>query len=116
MAYDPDNILARILRDELSSERVYEDAEFLAIRDAFPQAPTHILVLPKGDGPISPADLHDEDAPWVGRMVLLGTRIAREQGLTNGYRLVMNSGADGGQAVPHLHMHVMGGHSLSQLG
>lgn len=116
MAYDPDNVFARILRGELPSTRVYEDEEFLAIRDIEPLAPTHILVMPKGDGPIGPADLEDGDAPWIGRMIVLATRIAHEEGLTNGYRLVMNCGQDGGQAVPHLHVHVVGGRTLGKLG
>ena len=116
MPYDPNNVFARILRDELPSTRLYEDEEFIVIRDAYPQAPTHILVIPRGDGPIGPADLQDGDAPWVGRMVLLATRIARQEGLDGGYRLVMNNGADAGQAVSHLHLHLMGGHALAKLG
>ena len=116
MPYDPDNIFARIIRDELPSTRVYEDEEFIAIRDIEPLAPTHILVMPKGGGTAGPADLLDADAAWVGRMVLLATRLARDEGLADGYRLVMNCGADAGQAVPHLHMHLLGGRSLPKLG
>lgn len=117
MAYDPDNVFAKILRGEIPSTRVHEDAEFIAIRDVSPQAPTHILVIPRGDGPLGPADLDDRDAPWVGRMVVLGARIAREQGLAaDGYRLVFNCGRDGGQTVPHLHLHVLGGRALGGLG
>ena len=117
MPYDPENVFAKILRDEIPSTRVYEDAEFIAIRDVAPAAPTHILVLPRGDGPIGPADLQDADAPWVGRMVVLAARIAREQGLTEtGYRLVLNCGRDAGQTVPHLHLHILGGRMLHGLG
>ena len=117
MAYDPDNVFAKILRGEIPSTRVYEDDEFIAIRDVSPQAPTHILVIPRGDGPSGPADLEAGDAPWVGRMVVLAARIAREQGLAaDGYRLVLNCGRDGGQTVPHLHLHVLGGRTLGALG
>lgn len=117
MAYDPDNVFARIVRGEIPSTKVYEDDEFIAIRDVNPVAPAHILVIPRRAGPEAPAALEAEDAPWVGRMVLLATRIAREQGLAeDGYRLVMNSGSHAGQTVPHLHLHVLGGHPLSEIG
>lgn len=117
MAYDPENVFARILRGELPAERVYEDDEFIAIRDVHPLAPTHILLIPRGEAPVSPAALVAADAPWLGRMLVLATRIAREQGLAErGYRLVMNCGADGGQAVPHLHLHLLGGRALGESG
>lgn len=117
MAYDPDNVFARILREEIPSTRVFEDDQFIAIRDLSPQAPTHILVLPRGEGPVGPADLTAADAPWVGQMVVLATQIAREQGLAeDGYRLVINCGRDGGQTVPHLHLHILGGRALHGLG
>ena len=117
MAYDPDNVFAKILRGEIPSTRVHEDGEFIAIRDVSPQAPTHILVIPKRAGPPEPADLGEPDAPWVGRMVVLATRIASEQGLAeDGYRLVMNCGRNGGQTVPHLHLHILGGRALRGLG
>jgi histidine triad (HIT) family protein len=117
MPYDPDNVFARILRDEIPSTRVYEDEEFIAIRDVAPVAPTHILVLPRRDGVSGPSDLAPDDAPWVGRMVLVATRIAREQGLEEGgYRLLMNCGRDAGQSVPHLHLHILGGRPMQGLG
>jgi len=117
MPYDPDNIFAKILRDEIPSTRVHEDDEFIVIRDVAPAAPTHLLVLPRRDGPAAPADLTDADAPWVGRMVVLATRVAREQGLAEaGYRLVMNCGEAAGQTVPHLHLHILGGRPLHELG
>ena len=112
MAYDPDNVFARILRGEIPSTRVFEDDEFIAIRDVAPAAPTHILLLPRHEGTTGPADLDAADADWVGRMVILATRIAREQGLDDGYRLVMNCGPHGGQSVPHLHLHLLGGRTL----
>ena len=111
-AYDDSNVFARILRGEIPSDRVYEDDEFVAFRDIAPAAPTHILVIPRRPI-VSAADLEPEDADWVGRMVVLAARLAREAGLdADGYRLVMNSGEHAGQAMPHLHLHVLGGGSL----
>ncbi len=113
MAYDPDNVFARILRDEIPSDRVYEDAEFVAFRDIAPAAPAHIVVIPRGQPPRSPAELSEADADWVGRMVVVAARVAAEQGLAEGgYRLVINSGANAGQAVAHLHLHILGGGAL----
>ncbi|MEX2446951.1 MAG: histidine triad nucleotide-binding protein [Dehalococcoidia bacterium] len=117
MAYDPDNVFARILRDELPSERVHEDDEFVAFRDVSPQAPIHIVLVPRRPGVASPDDLTEADAPWLGRMLAVAPRIAREQGLAaGGYRLIMNCGSDGGQTVPHLHLHILGGRPLGALG
>lgn len=117
MPYDPDNVFARILRDEIPSDRVYEDDEVVAFRDIAPHAPTHIVVIPRGEPPTSPAELDDADAPWVGRLVVRASRIAAEQGLAHdGYRLILNCGAHGGQTVPHLHMHILGGRPLGPLG
>lgn len=116
MAYDPQNVFARILRGEIPSDRVYEDDEFIAFRDIAPKAPTHILVIPRGEPPAGPEGLTEADAEWIGRMTVVASRIAREQGLAeSGFRLVMNSGADGGQEVPHIHMHVLGGKRLGPI-
>ncbi len=116
MAYDPDNVFARILRGEVPSDRVYEDQEFVAFRDIAPLAPTHVVLIPRGQPPASPAELSEDDVAWVGRMVLAATRIAAQEGLAeSGYRLVMNSGSDSGQAVDHIHMHIVGGGELGPL-
>jgi histidine triad (HIT) family protein len=107
-----ETVFAKILRGEISSDRVYEDADFVAFRDLAPAAPTHILLVSREER-MGPADLGDEDAQWLGRMVVVATKIADEQGLrTSGYRLVMNQGEYGGQAIPHLHMHILGGERL----
>ena len=117
MAYDRDNVFARILRGEIPSDRVYEDEEFVAFRDIAPSAPTHIVLIPRGEPPASPAELQEADAEWVGRMVIAATRIAMQEGLAaDGYRLVMNSGLSAGQTVPHLHLHILGGAELAPLG
>jgi len=112
VAYDPDNVFARILRGEIPSDRVYEDQEFVAFRDIRPAAPTHVLVIPRREV-TGAAALTDADAGWSGRMLVLATTIARDLGLAErGYRLVMNCGPEGGQEVPHLHLHILGGKRL----
>ena len=117
MAYDRDNVFARIVRGEIPSDRVYEDEEFIAFRDIAPSAPVHILIVPRREGVTSVSDLADDDAAWVGRMVVVAARIAREQGLEErGYRLLTNCGEDGGQSVPHLHFHILGGRRLQGFG
>jgi len=113
MPYDPNNVFAKILRDEIPSTRVYEDDEFIAFRDIEPAAPTHILVIPRQHEVVGVQDITATDAGWLGQMVVVATSIAHEQGLTEGgYRLVINNGEDAGQAVPHLHLHILGGKRL----
>ena len=112
-SYDRDNIFAKILRDEIPSERVYEDDEFVAFRDIEPAAPTHVLLIPRGEAPTGPQRLSEAHEAMIGRMTVTATRIARELGLEDGgYRLVLNNGADAGQTVYHLHMHILGGARL----
>ncbi len=111
--YDPDNIFARILRDEIPSDRVYEDPEFIAFRDIAPSAPTHVVLIPRGQPPTGPAALEDSDASLVGRMILTAKQIATQLGLDEGgYRLVFNNGPDAGQTVYHIHLHILGGKEL----
>lgn len=119
--YDTDNIFARILRDEIPSDRVYEDDEFVVFRDIAPKAPTHLLVIPRGEpdthrAPRGPADLTDDDAGWMGRMLVLAARLADEHGLAEGgYRLLFNNGPNAGQEVPHIHLHILGGGRLGPI-
>lgn len=111
--YDSSNVFARILRNEIPADRVYEDDEFVAFRDVSPAAPTHVVLIPRGEPPVSPARLAESDAAMLGRMVLVATRIAERLGpVEGGYRLVMNCGPNAGQAVFHLHMHILGGANL----
>ena len=77
--YDSDNVFARILRDEIPSDRVYEDDEFIAFRDINPAAPTHIVLIPRGEPPAGPGGLEDGDAGWAGRMLVAASRIAEQQ-------------------------------------
>lgn len=116
MPYDDSNIFARILRGEIPSQRVYEDEFALAFHDIRPQAPTHILVIPKGPY-VSWDDFsaRASDAEIAGFVRAVG-KVARDQGLVApGYRLLANVGMDGGQEVPHLHVHLFGGRGLGPM-
>ena len=114
--YDADNVFARILRGEIPSDRVYEDGEFVAFRDISPAAPAHVVLIPRGEPPASPAGLGEGDAGWAGRMLVTAARVAAQLGLAEGgYRLVLNSGRDAGQEVPHIHLHILGGGPLGPI-
>lgn len=104
-------IFKRILDGEIPADVVYEDDQCLAFRDVAPQAPTHVLVIPKKEIASLP-DLDDGDAALVGHIYLVIRNLARELGLDGGYRVVVNCGRDGGQSVDHLHFHLLGGRSL----
>ena len=106
------SIFAKIIAREIPADIVYEDDLCLAFRDIAPKAPTHILVIPKK--PIqSLAELQADDEAIVGRCVMVASRIARDERLDAGYRLVVNCGNDGGQEVPHLHFHLLGGRKMT---
>ena len=107
-----DTIFGKIIRKEIPADIVYEDELCLAFRDITPQAPTHILVIPKKTIPRL-ADTADQDKALLGHMLLTVKSIAEQEGLKNGYRVVINTDEDGGQTVFHLHMHLLGGRSLS---
>ncbi len=114
--YSDTNIFARILRGELPSAKVYEDEHALAFNDISPQAPSHILVIPKGTY-VSWDDFseHASDAEIAGYVRAVG-RIAREHGLVaDGYRLLANIGRNAGQEVPHLHVHILAGRPLGPM-
>jgi len=116
MAYDRNNIFARILRGEIPSKKVYEDAHALAFHDIAPQAPIHVLVIPKGEY-VSWDDFSARagEAEIAGFVRAVGT-VARQLGIAEkGYRLLANHGADGGQEVPHLHVHLFGGRRLGRM-
>jgi diadenosine tetraphosphate (Ap4A) HIT family hydrolase len=115
-AYDPDNIFARILRGEIPCRKVHEDEHALAFHDINPQAPQHILVIPKG-AYVSWDDFSAKasDAEIAGFVRAVG-HIAREAGLAEpGYRLLANTGPDSHQEVPHLHVHIFGGRPLGPM-
>lgn len=104
-----DCIFCRIARGEIPAQMVHTDEDVVAFRDLNPQAPTHVLVIPRRHL-TSVATATPEDAELLGRTLLAAAKIARDQGVEeSGYRLVTNSGADAGQSVFHLHVHVLGG-------
>jgi histidine triad (HIT) family protein len=116
LPYDDDNIFARILRGEIPAKAVYEDSFALAFHDIAPRAPVHVLVIPKGRY-VSWDDFsaRASDGEIAGFIRAVGT-VAREQGLVApGYRLLANTGGDGGQEVPHLHVHLFGGRPLGPM-
>lgn len=101
-------IFCKIGAKEIPSDVVYEDDHLLAFRDLNPQAPEHILIIPKKH--IARIEnLTSEDAELMGRIIVAAKYIAEGHGLKNGYRLVFNNGSDGGQEVEHIHLHLMGG-------
>ena len=114
--YDSDNIFARILRGEVPCETIYEDEWALAFHDIAPQAPVHILVVPKGEW-VSWDDFSTgASAEQIAGFVRAVGHVARSNGLVEpGYRLLVNLGANGGQEIPHLHVHLFGGRPLGRM-
>lgn len=107
-----DCLFCKIIAGEIPSTKVYEDDQILAFRDINPQAPTHILVIPKTH--ISSCDgVTAENSGVVAHIFEVIPQIANAEGLVNGYRVVSNCGPDAGQTVPHLHFHILGGKALN---
>lgn len=105
-----ETIFSRIIRREIPATIVYEDDQYLAFRDIAPQAPVHVLVIPKT--PVRSL-AEAEDAGLLGGLLLVARQVARQEGIeTSGYRVVLNTNGDGGQTVFHLHAHVLGGRPL----
>ena len=105
-------IFKRIIDGEIPADIVYEDDQCLAFRDISPQAPVHILTIPRKEI-ISIDHLSDEDEQLVGHIYLVIKQIAAAEGLEYGYRVIVNCGEEGGQTVDHLHFHLLGGRGLS---
>lgn len=105
-------VFCRLATGELPATRVYEDADVLAFRDIHPQAPSHVLVIPKVHVP----SLHELDDPRLaGALLQAAARVARAEKLEQGWRLIANTRAHGGQEVEHLHLHVIGGRPLGRM-
>jgi histidine triad (HIT) family protein len=105
-------VFEKILKGEIPATRVHEDDQCIAFRDIDPKAPQHILIIPRKVIPRI-GEAKEEDAPLLGHLLLVAGKVAREQGLAeSGFRLVMNHGPDGGETVPHLHIHLLGGRPL----
>ena len=109
---ETDTIFGKIIRREIPADIVYEDNLALAFRDVNPQAPVHILVVPK-EAIAKLSDAESQNHALMGHLLLTVKRVAEQQGLTNGYRVVINNGEDGGQTVHHLHLHILGGRPLA---
>lgn len=105
-----DNIFSKIIAKQIPAKIVFEDDRALAFRDINPQAPVHILILPKQDI----ANVSETgDEKLLGHLLTVATAIARQEGIdATGYRLVINKGRDAGESVPHLHVHLLGGRAL----
>ena len=107
-----DCLFCKIVAGDIPSTKVYEDETVYAFRDIAPQAPTHILVIPKAH--ISGmSEVTAENAALAGHCLAVAAQVAKAEGLTNGYRIVSNCGDDAGQTVHHLHFHILGGRKLS---
>lgn len=104
-------LFQKIMDRELEGEILYEDDRCAVLRDINPQAPVHILVVPRKPIPSLDA-LTEEDEPLVGHLFTVAKKAADDEGVTNGYRTVFNTGEDANQTVPHLHLHVLGGRTL----
>ncbi|XP_069960330.1 adenosine 5'-monophosphoramidase HINT1 [Cherax quadricarinatus] len=106
-----DNIFARILREEIPTKFIYQDDQCVAFHDVAPQAPVHFLVIPRK--PIAMlSDAEDADEQLLGHLMVVARKLAKEQGLDKGFRLVLNNGKHGAQSVYHLHLHVLGGRQM----
>ena len=106
-----ETIFAKIIRREIPAQIEHEDELCLAFHDVSPQAPTHVLVIPKKPIP-SLTEVTDGDTHLLGHLMSVATNIATKLNLNEGYRLVVNCGKDGGQSVNHLHIHLLGGRAL----
>jgi histidine triad (HIT) family protein len=107
-----DCLFCRIIRGEIPSKKVYEDEHTFVFEDIKPQAPTHVLVIPKKHT-VGLKEATNEDAEMIGRCHLVAAQIARQRGIENGYRTVLNVGPGAGQSVFHMHVHLLGGRPLS---
>jgi histidine triad (HIT) family protein len=105
-------IFKRIIDGEIPADIVYEDDVCLAFRDIDPKAPVHVLVIPRKEIR-SLAEAEEEDGTILGHLFLVAAKIAKQQGLDQGFRAIVNSGRGGGQEVDHLHIHVIGGRALT---
>ncbi len=106
-----DCLFCKIARKEIPAKLLFEDERLLAFHDISPQAPQHVLIIPK-EHLTSLDDLRAEHQPLAAELLMAAPRVARELGLSHGYRTVVNTGAHGGQSVFHLHVHVLGGRTM----
>ncbi len=113
MSMTEETIFTKIINGDIPSDKVYEDDECICIRDITPQAPTHLLVIPRKPIPRL-VDASDEDKALLGHLMLKVGDIAREAGVGDGFRVIINNGANAGQTVFHLHLHILAGKTFSE--
>lgn len=109
-----DCLFCEIAKGNIPSTKVYEDETVLAFKDINPMAPVHILVIPKEHIADSAADITPENSSAIAHIFEIIAKIAKEQGLDNGFRVITNSGEDGAQSVNHIHFHILGGRKLPE--
>ena len=114
MTADPTCIFCKIVAGHVPSKKVYEDDELLAFHDINPWAPVHFLIVPKTHL-ASFYDVEAQHQAMLGKMMVLAPRLVRDLGVTNGFRTIINTGADGRQEVPHLHIHLFAGRPLGRM-
>ncbi len=105
---EPSCLFCKLVSGQIPSRKAFEDDEILVFHDIAPWAPVHLLMIPK-EHLTSLYDAEDRHAPLLGRMLAMAPKLMREHGVTNGFRTIVNSGVDGLQEVPHLHIHLVGG-------
>lgn len=108
-------IFGKIIKGELPCEKVFENERILAIKDRYPAAPVHILIMPKKEIPNLQA-LQPEDLPLISEIILVAQKLAKEFEIEDGYRFLTNNGEESGQTIFHLHFHLLGGRRLTHLG
>jgi histidine triad (HIT) family protein len=106
-----DCLFCKIINGDIPSNTVYDDEGVIAFRDVNPQAPTHILIVPRKHVPRI-ADMQETDEALIGHLIYAASQIAKQEGLGEGYRLVFNNGEQAGQSVFHIHLHLLGGRRL----
>jgi len=109
----PVNIFQKIIDRQMPADIVFEDEQCLAFRDINPQAPVHVVIIPRNKVIATHADITEADRDLLGNLHLVAARLAKQLGLNEGYRLVINCKELAGQTVPHLHMHLLGGRPLT---
>lgn len=105
------DVFCKIINKELGAEVIMEEEEWIAFKDINPQAPVHVLVAPKKHM-VSLTEARAEDKELLGSLMLAVEKVAKKTGLTGGYRIIINNGKNGGQLIPHLHIHLLGGKEL----
>lgn len=115
MMTDPQCLFCKIIAGKLSSDQVYSDEHVVVFKDIYPKAPVHLLIVPR-EHIISLNELGEKHDELMGHIMRLLPQIAKAQGLENGFRTIINTGTGGGQVVFHLHVHLLGGHTLGSVG